>query len=110
VTTRRHGLSCDIARPVSRAFVLTGVEVPRWADPHAGECRSRRNGSQGSASERTTRPLSSSPLTLWAIGDLDVPALLLERVVDEPGTGHRLDHGADGLSVDLVDATSQGPM
>jgi hypothetical protein len=49
-------------------------------------------------------------LTLWAIGDLDVPALLLERVVDEPGTGHRLDHGADGLSVDLVDATSQGPM
>jgi hypothetical protein len=28
---------------------------------------------------------------------------LLERVVDEPGAGHRLNHRADGLSVDLVD-------
>ena len=30
-------------------------------------------------------------LDLLRVGDLDVPALLLERVVDEPGAGHRLD-------------------
>jgi len=29
--------------------------------------------------------------------------------VDEPGACHRLDDGADGLSMDLVDATGQGP-
>jgi len=28
--------------------------------------------------------------------------------VDEPGAGHRFDDGADGLSMDLVDATGQG--
>ena len=43
------------------------------------------------------------------IGDLDRPALLLERVVDQPGSGHRLDDRADRLVVELVDATGQGP-
>jgi hypothetical protein len=33
--------------------------------------------------------------------------VLLERVVDEPHAGHRLDDGRDGLGVDLVDAPSQ---
>jgi hypothetical protein len=41
-------------------------------------------------------------------GDLDRPALLLEGVVDEPGAGHRLDDGADGLSVDLLDPAREG--
>ena len=43
-----------------------------------------------------------------SVGDLDVPAFLLERVVDQPGAGHRLDDRADRLSVDLVDPPSQG--
>jgi hypothetical protein len=42
-------------------------------------------------------------LDLLGVGDLDLPALLLERVVDQAGAGHRLDEGADGLSVDLLD-------
>jgi hypothetical protein len=46
-------------------------------------------------------------LELLGVGDLDLPALLLERVVDQAGTGHRLDHGADGLPVDLVDAPGE---
>jgi hypothetical protein len=29
--------------------------------------------------------------------------------VDEAGSGHRLDDGADGLSVDLLDSPRQGP-
>jgi CheY-like chemotaxis protein len=32
----------------------------------------------------------------------------LERVVDEPGTGHRLDHRADGLPVGLLDSAGEG--
>jgi hypothetical protein len=47
-------------------------------------------------------------LDLLRVGDLDVPAFLLERVVDEPGAGHRLDDGADGLGVDLVDPPGEG--
>jgi hypothetical protein len=43
-------------------------------------------------------------LTFWGVGDLDRPAPLLEGVVDEPGAGHRLDDGAYGLSVNLVDS------
>ncbi|MGE5747079.1 MAG: hypothetical protein ACM33U_07455 [Solirubrobacterales bacterium] len=35
------------------------------------------------------------------------PAFLLERVVDEAGAGHRLDHRADGLTVDLLDAAGE---
>jgi hypothetical protein len=50
----------------------------------------------------------SEPLGSLGVGDIDIPAAGLERVVDEPGAGHRLDDGADGLSVDLVDATGQG--
>ena len=41
------------------------------------------------------------------VGDLDVPALPLERVVDEPGSGHGLDDGTDRLTVDLVDPSCQ---
>ena len=47
------------------------------------------------------------PLDLLGVGDLDLPALLLERVVDDPGAGHRLDDRADGLPVDLVDAPGE---
>jgi hypothetical protein len=36
-------------------------------------------------------------LDLLGVGDLHVPALLLERVIDEAGAGHRLDDGTDGL-------------
>jgi hypothetical protein len=46
-------------------------------------------------------------LDLLRVGDLDVPALLLERVVDEPSTGHRLDHGADRLCVNVVDSSRE---
>jgi hypothetical protein len=41
-------------------------------------------------------------------GDLDRPALLLEGVVEEPGAGHRLDDGADGLAMDLLDPAREG--
>ena len=41
------------------------------------------------------------------VGDLDVPALLLERVVDHSGAGHRFDDGADGLVVNLVDSPGE---
>ena len=46
-------------------------------------------------------------LDLLGVGDLDVPALLLERVVDEPSTSHRLDDGADRLCVNLVDSSRE---
>jgi hypothetical protein len=46
-------------------------------------------------------------LDLLGVGDLDVPALLLERVVDEPSAGHRLDDGADRLCVYLVDSSRE---
>jgi hypothetical protein len=51
----------------------------------------------------------SEALDLLGGGDLDVPALLLEGVVEEPGAGHRLDHRADGLAMDLLDPPRQGP-
>ncbi|MGH2716629.1 MAG: hypothetical protein ACRDM7_22635 [Thermoleophilaceae bacterium] len=51
----------------------------------------------------------SQALDLLGVGDLDLPALLLKRVVDQPGAGHRLDHRADRLTVDLVDPTGQPP-
>jgi hypothetical protein len=38
------------------------------------------------------------------VGDLDVPALGLERVVDEPGAGHRLDDRVDVLAANLADS------
>jgi hypothetical protein len=44
-------------------------------------------------------------LHLLRVCDLDVSAFLLERVMDETGTGHRLDHGADRLCVYLVDSS-----
>ena len=47
------------------------------------------------------------PLTFWASAISTVPALLLERVVDEPGAGHRLDHRADRLAVDLLDPAGE---
>ena len=46
-------------------------------------------------------------LDLLGVCDLDVPALCLERVVDEAGPGHRLDHGRDGLSVGLLDSAGE---
>ena len=49
------------------------------------------------------------PLDLLRVGDLDLPALLLERVVDEPGAGHRLDDRPDGLGVDLVEPAREPP-
>jgi hypothetical protein len=48
-------------------------------------------------------------LHLLRVGDLDVPAFLLERVVDQAGTGHRLDHTANRLPVGLVDPPGQRP-
>src|SRR5439155_21380216 len=41
----------------------------------------------------------SKPLDLLGVGDLDLPARQLELVVDEAGAVHRLDRGADWLSV-----------
>jgi hypothetical protein len=41
------------------------------------------------------------------VGDLDVPAAGLERVVDQAGAGHRLDDAADGLCMDLVDSSRE---
>jgi hypothetical protein len=51
----------------------------------------------------------SEALHLLRVGDLDVPALGLERVVDEPGAGHRLDHRADRLAVGLLDSAGEAP-
>jgi hypothetical protein len=48
-------------------------------------------------------------LHLVRVCDLDIPALLLERVVDEPGTGHRLDHRANRLPIDPVDPPGESP-
>ena len=39
----------------------------------------------------------ASPLTRAAFRDLDLPAELLEMIVDETGTVHRLDHAAHRL-------------
>ena len=47
------------------------------------------------------------PLDLLGVGDLDIPALLLEGVVDDPRAGHRLDHRAHRLAVHLLDAASE---
>jgi hypothetical protein len=46
---------------------------------------------------------------LLRVGGLDVPAFLLERVVNQAGTGHRLDHGANRLPIDLVDPPHEHP-
>ena len=46
-------------------------------------------------------------LDLLGVGDLDRPALLLEGVVDDPRAGHRLDHRAHRLAVDLLDSASE---
>jgi hypothetical protein len=47
-------------------------------------------------------------LDLLGVGDLDRPAAGLKRVVDDPRAGHRLDNGADGLSMDLPDPPREG--
>jgi hypothetical protein len=49
------------------------------------------------------------PLDLLRVGDLDLPALLLERVVNQPGPAHRLDHRAHRLPIDHVDPPGQAP-
>ena len=51
----------------------------------------------------------ASPLHPLRVGDLDVPTFLFERVVDEAGTGHRLDHRTNRLPIDLGDPPGQGP-
>lgn len=48
-------------------------------------------------------------LHLLGVRDLDRPAGLLEGVVDDPRPGHRLDHRADRLAVDLVDPAGERP-
>jgi hypothetical protein len=48
-------------------------------------------------------------LHLPGVGDLDRPAGPLEGVVDDPGAGHRLDHGADRLAVDPLDPAGERP-
>ena len=49
------------------------------------------------------------PLHLLGVGDLDRPALGFEGVVDDPRAGHRLDHRADRLAVDLLDSAGEDP-
>ena len=39
------------------------------------------------------------PFHLLRVGELDLPAVQLETVVDEAGAVHRLDRGADRLAV-----------
>jgi hypothetical protein len=51
----------------------------------------------------------SEALDLLGVGDLDVPAFLLERVVDKAGARHRLDHRANGLAVNFGDSPGEGP-
>jgi hypothetical protein len=51
----------------------------------------------------------ANPFTLLRVCDLDIPALLLERVVHEPGTGHRLDHTANRLPMNRLDPPGQRP-
>jgi len=46
-------------------------------------------------------------LDLLSVGDLDRPARLLERVVDEASAGHRLDHRANRLAITLLDPPRQ---
>jgi len=46
-------------------------------------------------------------LDLLGVGDRDLPARLLERVVDEASAGHRLDHRAHGLATALLDPPGQ---
>ena len=47
------------------------------------------------------------PLHLLGVGDLHLPAVALEGVVDEAGAGHRLDHRPDGLPV-CLDSLERG--
>ena len=47
------------------------------------------------------------PLTFWASAISTDQPCLLEGVVDDPGAGHRLDHRADRLAVDLLDSASE---
>jgi hypothetical protein len=48
-------------------------------------------------------------LTFWASGDQDLPTKLLERVVNEAGAGHRLDHRAHGhvMALHVAHKTAQ---
>jgi hypothetical protein len=51
----------------------------------------------------------SEALDLLGVGNLHAPALPLERVVHQPRTRHRLDHGANRLCVDLIDPPGEHP-
>ncbi len=85
--------------------LLADVGIGKPDRRHQGALGERRQDQRvdlvGLAGER------GEALDLLGVGDLDLPALLLERVVDEAGAGHRLDHGADGLSVDLLDSAGE---
>jgi hypothetical protein len=47
-------------------------------------------------------------LTFWASAISTSQPFLLERVVDEPGAGHRLDDRSDVLAVNPVDSPRKG--
>ena len=46
-------------------------------------------------------------MTFWASAISTAQPAGLERVVDDPGAGHRLDHRADRLGVDLFDPSGE---
>jgi hypothetical protein len=103
---------------LKRRLVLDQVhpeagELALLADPRIGRPDRRHQVAVGERRQDERVDLvglagqGSEALDLLRVGDLDRPALGLERVVDEPGAGHRLDHGADGLAVDLVDPPSE---
>ena len=91
-------------------------ELALLPDPGIGQPDRRHQVAVAEAPPSTIESMRSvlqakrrEALDLLGVCDLDRPALLLERVVDEPSAGHRLDHGADGLCVDVVDPAGEGP-
>ena len=88
----------------AKASELAHFPHPRIREPDRRHQVALGRGSREPASRSclSLRPRGEA-LDPLGIGDLDVPAAGLERVVDEPGAGHRLDDRVDGLGMDLID-------
>jgi hypothetical protein len=106
-------------------FLSADLCLTRWRRKRASSRSSRIRGSGSQIAGTRSRRLKTAstresilsvlqasgarPFTLLRVGDLDVPAFPLERVMHEAGTGHRLDHTANRLPIGLVDPPGKAP-
>jgi hypothetical protein len=103
----RSQLYCDLADGPSSATTARVQTLVRNVPAIARRCR--HNSGLGirrlmwTSAKVVLAGERRQPVYLLRVGDLDVPAFLFERVVDEAGAGDRLDHRANRLAIDIVD-------